>query len=212
MLIIRGDRVKTPGCGHKFLLLLGNTRDGLFRSGDIEFSAHIEVFGLRVEEESEGRLGAIGLLDADEEGLVLFKDIRHDIEGIITAIHDIDALILYGIALYQRNSGILFIDEGTGLDNGVEIAVVTYMVHDIDVKLMITTLAGIIGDEGGNIQTVRRNVLVRAVNGNTVIAFEFGADRDSLIEAIQDGGEGLVCEFAALMDESGFGRAVQRIG
>ena len=86
------------------------------------------------------------------------------------------------------------------------------MVHDIDVKLMITTLSGIIGDEGGNIRTVRRNVLVGAVNGNAVIAFEFGSDGDGLIEAMQDGGKGLVCEFAALMDESGFGRAVQRIG
>ena len=40
-------------------------------------------------------------------------------------------------------------------------------------------------------------------NGNAVIAFEFGAERDGLIEAMQDGGEGLVCEFAALMDKSG---------
>ena len=212
MLIIRGDRVKASACGHKFMLLLRDTRDGLIRPGDIEFSGHIEVFGLRVEEEGKGRLGVIGFLDADEEGLILIKDISHDIEGIITAIHDIEALILYGIALYHRDCCIFFIDERAGLDNGVEIAVVAEMVHDIDVKLMITAFTGIIRDEGGIIGTVRRDVLVRAVNGNAVIAFEFGVDWDGLIKAIQNLREGLVCEFAALMDESRFGRAVHGIG
>ena len=101
---------------------------------------------------------------------------------------------------------------GARLDNGIEIAVVTEMVHDIDVQLMITALTGIIRDKGGIIRSVRGDVLIRAVNGNAVITFEFGADGDSLIEATQEFGEGFFCEFAALMDESGFGRAVQRVG
>ena len=99
---------------------------------------------------------------------------------------------------------------GARLDNGIEIAVVTEMVHDIDVQLMITALTGIIRDKGGIIRSVRGDVLIRAVNGNAVITFEFGADGDSLIEATQEFGEGFFCEFAALMDESGFGRAVWR--
>ena len=149
------------------MLLTRDTGEGLFRPREEEFRGHIEILVPRVDEEGEGRFGAIGFLDADKEGLILFKDYSHDIEGIKTTIHNKDALLGHGIAADQRDGGVFFIDEGARLDNGVEIAIVAEMVHDIDVQLMITALTGIIRDEGGVIRSMRsipRDVLIRAVN------------------------------------------------
>ena len=111
---------------------------------------------------AKGRVLTVGVFEPKEKELVFQGDGGHGIESVEAAVGDKETRTGDRIAIDQGDEGIIFIHKGTGLNDGISIALFQQVVKSNRVELMIAAVFGIVRDKGLGI-FIRGDVVVGPV-------------------------------------------------
>jgi len=151
---------------------------------------------------AKGRALTVGVFEPKEEELVFQGDGGHGIESVEAAVGDKEARTGDRIAVDQGDTGIVFVHKGTGLNDGIGIALFQQIKESDRVELMIAAIFGIVGDKGIRI-FICGDVEVSPVAGQQMQA-KFGfSEGKTRIEAIEQSGEETIVELGTLANEGG---------
>ena len=203
-LIVRGDEIEATPKNQFTALQRGEIAKRFYTSGEEEFGIELVFILVRVSEMAERGDGAIRVFEANEEELVIHGDCGHGIEGVEAAVGDKETRTGDRIAVYKGDAGIVFIEESTRLNDGVDIAIFEDIERSDGMELMIAAIFGVIGDEGIGV-LICRDVEVGTVAGEKMQAEPGFSEWETRIKAFEQGGEEIVIELGALANESGGG-------
>ena len=207
--IVSGDEVEAALRVELSAQLRWEAAKGDAASGEEEFGNEVVFIPVRVNEMAKGRERAVWVFESEEEKLVIHGDSGHSVEGVEAAIGDKETLAGNGIAVHKCNTGIVFVEEGAGLNDGVDIAFFQEIEESGGVELMISAVIGIVGDKGIGV-IICGDVEVGTVAGKEMQA-EFGFTEGKMrIEALKQGREEIIIELGTLADEGGGGRSGQQ--
>ena len=126
-----------------------------------------------------------GFFEAEEEELFGLSDGGHAVEGVKATIGDEQAGAGERVAADKGSQGIVFIHEGSGLDDCVDIAIFQYVEGGGGMELVIAAITGIVVNEGIGVHFIRGDIDIGAVAGDETHAKEGLSAGKGLVEAME---------------------------
>lgn len=175
-------------------------------SGKEQFRIDIEILTIGANEMAKGRIMTIWVFEAKEEELVFQGYGGHGIEGIEAAVGDKEAGAGDGIAIDQGDASVVFIHKGTGLNDGIGIALFQQIEESDSMELIIAAVFGIVRDKGIGV-FICGDIEVGTVAGQQMQAELGFCEGETRIEALEHSREEIIIELGSLANEGGSGRA-----
>ena len=119
----------------------------LWISGDNKSDRNIKFLSVREPQAGEKRFCGVDFFRPNQKEAVAVNNMRHQIQTYISAVKDVQAIPIQGASRNHITCCRRFPYFGTRLDHNVGIPFLQQIIHQVDVKLMVASLVGIVGYE-----------------------------------------------------------------